>query len=132
MRTPIYNPDAPSPSGPYSQGIRVGDLLFCAGQGPMDRNGERVGVTFAEQVKQTFDNLEAVAAAAGTSLEHTVRLGVFLRDLSDFASFNELAAARLTMPYPSRTTVSASLPGFDVEVDAIIWIPDSKSPAQAE
>jgi enamine deaminase RidA (YjgF/YER057c/UK114 family) len=90
----------------------------------MDRDGKVVGETFADQVNQAFDNLEAVAAAAGTSLRHAVRLGVFLRDMSHFASFNEVAADRLAMPFPARTTVPAALPGFDVEIEAVIWIPD--------
>lgn len=96
----------------------------------MDRSGERIGETFADQVNQTFDNLAAVAAEAGTSLQHMVKLGVFLSDMGNFAAFNELAAHRLEPPFPARTTVPAALQGFDIELDAVIWIPDASEKSQ--
>ncbi len=123
MRTPVITAAAPPQAGPYSQGIRVGDLLFVAGQGPFDTSGARVGTTIEEQLHATFANLAAIAAAAGTGLEHMVRLGAFLRDLDDFPALNAVAGEVLTEPYPVRTTIPCSLRGFDVELDAVFWVP---------
>lgn len=111
---------APPPAGPYSQGATFGGLVFLAGQGPFDANGQRRGETFAEQVRATFKNLETVAQAAGTSLHNAVRYGVYLKSLDDFAEFNEIAKEFLSDPLPARTTIQANLRGFDVEIDAIV------------
>jgi len=125
MSESVRTVDAPPPSGTYSQGVVAsGPLLFLAGQGPFDAAGQRVGETFADQARQAFRNLEAVARAAGTSLEHAVRYGVYLRDLDDFAEFNEVAREFLVEPYPARTTIQAALRGFDVEIDAIVALPE--------
>ncbi len=123
MITPISSPASPPPAGPYSPGVVHGGVLYLAGQGPFDENGQRVGETFADQVRRTFANLAANAEAAGTSLEHTIRYGVYLKSLDDFAEFNELAKEFLTEPYPVRTTIPVELRGFDVEIDAIVAIP---------
>lgn len=115
----------PPPSGPYSPGIKVGDLLFLAGQGPFDANGNRVGATFADQVRATLDNLERVASAAGTSLTNAVRIGAYLSTLNYFAEFNAIIAEYVSEPFPARTTVPADLRGFDVEIDAIVYVPEA-------
>jgi enamine deaminase RidA (YjgF/YER057c/UK114 family) len=94
--------------------MKVGNLLFLAGQGPFDANGERVGSTFADQARATFDNLERVANAAGTSLKNAVRIGAYLRSLE-----------YMDEPYPVRTTIPVELRGFDIEVDAILFVPDA-------
>lgn len=117
-RTSISTPDAPPPAGPYSQGIRCGDLLFAAGQGPFDAGGRRVGETFEEQVHATLDNLERIAAAGGASLADAVRIGVYIKDLRDFQALNAVLRERLTEPYPVRTTIPVDLQGFDIEIDA--------------
>lgn len=114
---------APPPAGPYSQGLAVGGLVFLSGQGPFDENGNRVGETFADQVRRTFENLETVAQAAGSSLSNAVRYGVYLKSLDDFAEFNAIAAEYLTAPLPARTTIEAALRGFDIEIDAIVALP---------
>ncbi|GAA1953813.1 RidA family protein [Microbacterium aquimaris] len=119
----VSTTDAPPPAGPYSQGLAVGGLVFLSGQGPFDENGNRVGETFAEQVRRTFENLETVAQAAGTSLTNAVRYGVYLKSLDDFAEFNAIAAEYLTAPLPARTTIEAALRGFDIEIDAIVALP---------
>ncbi|MCU1557809.1 MAG: Endoribonuclease [Microbacteriaceae bacterium] len=124
MRTPVASPSSPPPSGPYSPGMVHGGVLYLAGQGPFDADGTRVGDTFADQVRQTFANLQANAEAAGTSLHNALRYGVYLRSLDDFAEFNELAKEFLIEPYPARTTIEVALRGFDVEIDAIVAIPD--------
>ncbi|HIE61239.1 MAG: RidA family protein [Actinobacteria bacterium] len=116
---------APPPAGTYSQGIRCAGLVFLSGQGPFNEKGERVGATFEEQVRRTFENLEAVAQAAGSSLAYAVRYGVYLRNLDDFTEFNAIAADYLTAPLPARTTIEAALRGFDIEIDAIVAVPDA-------
>lgn len=123
MLESVSTPSAPPPAGPYSQGVVSGGLLFLAGQGPFDENGQRVGETFADQVRRTFANLETVAQAAGTSLHNAVRYGVYLKTLDDFAEFNAIAAEFLSAPLPARTTIQADLRGFDIEIDAIVAVP---------
>lgn len=118
----VSTPSAPAPVGPYSQGIAAGGLLFLAGQGPFDETGALVGETFAEQAHRTFQNLAAVAEAAGTDLGAVVRLGAYLNDLGDFAEFNAIAAEYLPEPFPARTTIQADLMGFLIELDAVVLI----------
>jgi reactive intermediate/imine deaminase len=120
---------APPSAGPYSQGIHSGGFVYLAGQGPFGVDGQRVGESFEEQVRQTFGNLAAVAAAAGTDLSHAVRIGVYLNTLDDFAEFNRLAAEYLSTPYPARTTIQADLVGFDVEIDAVVEV-DGAAPGR--
>lgn len=119
----VSSPQAPAPAGTYSSGVVSGGFLFVAGQGPFDAAGERVGESFAEQLRQTFRNVQAIAEAAGTSLEHAVRIGVYLKRIEDWADLNELSKEFLAEPYPARTTVQADLKGFDIEVDAVIAMP---------
>lgn len=119
----ISTPSAPEPAGTYSSGIVSGGFLFIAGQGPFTTEGNLVGETFADQVRQTFANLEAIAAAGGTSMDNAVRIGVYLNDLADWAEFNEVSKELLSTPYPARTSIQADLNGFLVEVDAIVALP---------
>ena len=121
----VTSNDAPPPAGPYSPGLVHGAFVFLAGQGPFNDRGERVGDDFESQVRQTFDNLQAVARAAGTDLSRAVRVGVYLNDISHFAAMNELAKEYLTEPYPARTTLRVDLNGFDIEIDAIVAMPES-------
>ncbi|MBO9625602.1 MAG: RidA family protein [Microbacterium sp.] len=116
----IVTDQAPPPAGPYSQAVVAGGLAFLAGQGPFDADGHRVGETFAEQVRITFQNLETVAQAAGSTLHRAVRLGVYLRSLDDFAEFNAIAGEYLSEPFPARTTIEVALRGFDIEIDAVV------------
>jgi 2-iminobutanoate/2-iminopropanoate deaminase len=122
----ISSPDTPVPGGTYSPGIASGGFLFIAGQGPFDASSRLVGETFADQLRQAFRNLEAIAAAAGTSLSNTVRLGVYLKNLDDWAELNTLSKEFLTEPYPARTTIQADLNGFLIEVDATVAIPPAR------
>jgi 2-iminobutanoate/2-iminopropanoate deaminase len=115
----------PPPGGPYSAGIKVGNLLFLAGQGPMDASGARVGDSFADQARATFGNLERVAQAAGTSLKNAVRIGAYLSSLEYFDEFNEVMKEFVSEPYPSRTTIPVELRGFDVEIDAVVFVPEA-------
>ena len=115
----ITAPGAPPAAGPYTHAVRAGGLVFAAGQGPFGAKGELIGDTFAEQANQVFDNLAAVAAAAGTDLSRTVRLGVFLKDLANFQEMNRIVRERFGPRFPARTTVQSDLPGFEIEVDAV-------------
>lgn len=123
----IRSTEVPAPAGPYSQGIEHGGLLFLAGQGPFSKDGARIGETFADQVRITFENLASVANAAGTDLGRTVRLGAYLSSLENFDEFNAIAREYLSEPYPARTTLQVSLRGFDIELDAVVALPDRDS-----
>ena len=120
----VSSPDIATPAGTSSPGIVSGGFLFVAGQGPFDREGNLVGEDFAEQLRQTFRNVQAIAEAAGTSLENTVRIGVYLHRMEDWAELNVLSKEFLTEPYPARTTIQADLSGFLIEVDAVIALGD--------
>jgi len=100
----------------------VGGSLFLPGQGPYDAGGERVGGTVAAQVRQVLANLDAVAGAAGGSLQNAVRVGMYI---SDMRHFDEMDAEYRTFfddPRPARTTIQSDLVGFDVEGDAVVWL----------
>ena len=111
---------APPPGGAYSQAVAAGNLVFLAGQGPFAPSGDRIQSSFADEARQTFENLAAVAAAAGGSLADAVRVGVFLRDMANFAAMNEIYREFFPEPFPARTTVQSDLPGFEIEVDAVL------------
>lgn len=123
MRTRFHPDTVPPSSGPYSAGIRVGDLLFLAGQGPFDSSGKRLGESFEDQVRVTLENLEKVASAAGTSLQNAVRIGAYISSLDYFEEFNTVLAEYISEPYPVRTTIPVDLPHFDIEIDAVVFIP---------
>lgn len=119
----IHSDDAPAAIGTYSQAIRVGDLVFLSGQIPLDAaTMEVVDGDFEARTRQVFENLKAVAAAAGGDLNQIVKLTVFLTDLSNFAMVNSVMENYFDKPFPARAAVGvASLPkGVDVEADAIL------------
>lgn len=117
----ISTPNAGPPGGPYSQAVVAGEHIYLAGATPSRPDGTRVQGPFAEQARVTFDNLAAVAEAAGASLADAVRVGVYLRDFDDFAAMNELFAEYFGDAPPARTTLQANLPGFDIEIDAVLY-----------
>ena len=122
MRQAVSSDQAPAAIGPYSQAIQSGGFLFLSGQIPLDpATGQLVGGDVAAQTRQVLDNLRAVLAAAGGSLDHVVRTTVYLADLGDFAAMNEVYAGYFTSPAPARATVQvARLPrDARVEIDAI-------------
>jgi reactive intermediate/imine deaminase len=120
-KQPITTDTAATPGGAYSQAIVAGDLVFLAGCTPTRADGELVRGPFLEQAAQAFDNLEAVARAAGCTLADAVRVGVYLVDMGDFAAMNELYRERFPEPLPARTTIQSNLPGFAIEVDAVLY-----------
>jgi 2-iminobutanoate/2-iminopropanoate deaminase len=121
-RTPVLAEAAPAPSGGYSQAIRAGEFLFLSGQGPYDAAGERVGASVAEQVRQVLQNLDAVARAAGGSLDDAVRVGMYISDLRHFDEMDAEYRTFFGDPMPARTTIQSDLVDFDVEGDAVVWL----------
>jgi reactive intermediate/imine deaminase len=122
-KTPIHTDQAPAAIGTYSQAIRSGDLVFMSGQIPLDPSTmEVVDGDFDARARRVFENLKAVAEAAGGSLDQVVKLTIYLTDLENFAAVNAAMADYFQQPYPARAALGvASLPkGVDVEAEAIL------------
>lgn len=124
MRTPISSAEAPKAIGPYSQGIAAQGTraLFLSGQIPLDpQTGELVAGGIADQTRRVMENLRGVLAAAGASFQHVVKTTIFLADLGDFATVNEIYGGYFQATPPARSTVQvAGLPrGARVEIEAI-------------
>lgn len=122
MKEVIISDKAPRPVGPYSQAIKVGKLIFVAGQAAIDpKTGEIVNGGIKEQTQQTFRNIEAILKTAGLTLEHVVKVSVFLKNISDYKMMNEVYATLFKRDPPARTTVQANLPleGILIEADAV-------------
>ncbi|MDJ0916296.1 MAG: RidA family protein [Woeseiaceae bacterium] len=122
-KKPIHTRYAPEAIGTYSQAVKAGKLLFLSGQIPLDpATMQVVDGDFEARARQVFDNLKAVAEAAGATLDHAVKITVFLTDLDNFATVNAVMQDYFSEPYPARAAVGvASLPkGVDVEADAIL------------
>ena len=121
MKKVIDSLDAPKAVGPYSQAIATGNLLFCAGQIPLDpASGELVGADVTAQTLRVCQNLSAVLAANGMTFANVVKTTVFLTDLANFAAMNEVYAKFFAEPFPARSTIQvAGLPrGAMVEIEA--------------
>lgn len=119
----IATSQAPAAIGPYSQAVRAGDTVYFSGQIPLaPATGNLVEGDIAAQTRRVFDNLVAVAQAAGGSLAQVVRVGIYVTDLANFAAVNAVMAEYFQTPYPARSTIEVSaLPkGAQVEVDAIM------------
>ena len=123
-KTAISTSNAPAAIGPYSQAIKAGNTVYLSGQIGLDPASGQLVEGLDAQVARVFDNLKAVAEAAGGSLANTVRMTIYLTDLANFAKVNDAMAQHCPQPYPARATVGvASLPrGALVEVDAILVI----------
>lgn len=122
MKKQIATEKAPAALGPYSQAIMVGDMLFASGQVPIDpATGDLAGGTVEVQAKQVFENLRQVLAAADMDFGNVVKTTVFLTDLANFSTVNEIYAEYFTEPYPARSCVQiAALPkGSMLEVELI-------------
>ena len=121
----IHTDDAPAAIGTYSQAIDASGFVFLSGQIPLDpATMDVVDGDFEARARRVFDNLAAVAAAAGGSLDDVVKLTVFLTDLGNFATVNAVMEDYFHKPFPARAAVGvASLPkGVDVEADAILFL----------
>ncbi len=127
MKRTITTNQAPKAIGTYSQAVRVGDTVYLSGQIPLVPSSmELAQGDMRTQIAQVFDNLKAVAEAAGGTLAHVVKLNVYLTDLAHFPLVNEVMARYFSEPYPARATVGvAALPkGAQVEMDAIMDLGD--------
>ena len=121
----IHTDGAPSAIGTYSQAIKSGQFVFLSGQIPLDpATMEIVNGDFEARSRRVFDNLKAVAVAAGGNLDHIVKLTIYLTDLNNFATVNAVMADYFQEPYPARAALGvASLPkGADVEAEAILAV----------
>ena len=119
----VTSPDAPSGTGPYSPALVVGDFVFVSGQGPLDpRTHDVRGATIEEQTRLTFENIEALLKAAGSSLQSVVQVSVYLREIDNYERFNDTYRRLLQAPYPVRTTVACGLQGILVEVDCVATV----------
>jgi len=122
-RTIISTDQAPAAIGTYSQAVRVGSTVYVSGQIPLDpATKELVAGDMEAQVRRVFDNLKAIAVAAGGTLANSVRVTIYLTDLGHFALVNKVMAEYFSEPYPARAAVGvASLPrGAAVEADCIL------------
>jgi 2-iminobutanoate/2-iminopropanoate deaminase len=124
MKQAFVTDEAPKPAGPYSHAVRAGDTIYLAGQGPFDPETGEQPETFEEQVRLTFRNLEATARSAGGSLADAVRIGVYLKNMDDFAAMNAVYEEMVPEPRPARTTIPSDLVGFSIEIDAVLWVGD--------
>ncbi len=121
MKTLISSEATPTPVGPYSPGLSVGEWIFLSGQGGFDpKTGKVISDGIAEQTAQTFHNIEGLLEAAGASLDDVVSCLVHLADLSDYADFNAIYEQQFPGTKPVRTTVRADLvAGMRVEITAV-------------
>lgn len=120
----VDTPAAPKAIGPYSQAVRAGDTVYLSGQIGLDPASGQLVDGIEAQARRVFDNLDAVARAAGGSLADVVKLSILLVDINDFAQVNEIMAGRFSAPYPARATYQvAGLPrGARIEVDAVMTL----------
>lgn len=124
-RSIIHTDHAPKAIGTYSQAVRSGNTVYCSGQIGLDPQTMQMVEGIDAQIRRVFDNLKAVAEAAGGTLNDVVRFTVYLTDLKHFAKVNEIMATYLREPYPARAAIGvASLPRDAlVEIDAIMVLP---------
>jgi len=125
MKKPIFTSKAPAAIGPYSQAVQWGDVVFISGQIPLNpENGQLNNATFEDETNQVLDNLEAICQEAGGTLDHILKLTIYLTDLSKFEVVNSIMASRFSEPFPARATLEISkLPKeVSIEMDAILSI----------
>jgi 2-iminobutanoate/2-iminopropanoate deaminase len=124
---PVHAANLPAPAGPYSPAQVFNSLVFVSGQGATDpATGRMAGDDIESQTEQVLKNVAAILDAAGSSLQHVLRCGVFLADMSEFGRMNAVYARMFGSHRPARTTVQvAALPaeGLRVEIDAIAYVP---------
>ena len=123
MSTIVQTSRAPQAIGTYSQAVRAGDTVYISGQIPLDpATGVLISGDIDAEIRRVFDNLRAIAEAAGGTLANAVKLSVFLTDMTHFSKVNEIMATYFTTPYPARAAVGvAALPrGARVEMECIL------------
>jgi 2-iminobutanoate/2-iminopropanoate deaminase len=122
MRKAIMTDRGPKPIGPYSQAVIEGDFIFLAGQGCTNPETGKLELgDVASETKRTFENIQAILEAGGSSLDDVTKCNVYLRDIHDFGAMNEVYETVFTPPFPARTTIQAgALPGgIAVEIECI-------------
>ena len=119
MKKTVMAEKGPKPAGPYSHAVVANGFVFISGQGPVDPETGTMPDAFADQVRQTLRNVQAILEAAGTSLDNVVKVNAYVTDLTRFGEFNEVYEEFFQQDPPARTTVGASLLGFLVEVDCV-------------
>ena len=119
---------APQAIGPYSQAVRIGNLLFISGQIPLDRSGRIVEGGIRVQTQRVMENIRAIVEGAGGRMDDIVKTTVYLKDMDDFQDFNEVYGEFFPEDPPARATVEVSnLPkGVGIEIEAIAWIPSGR------
>ncbi len=120
----VTSREAPSPSGPYSQAVAVGPLVFLAGQRPVDPVTGAVPSDLTAQIEQALNNVREVLRTVGADLSNVVKLTVYLADIADFKCVNQVFRLRFSEPYPARTTVGVQLRDVLVELDAVAVVSD--------
>ncbi len=117
-KTVIPTPHAPPAKGPYSAAVACGDLVFLAGQGPVDpKTGQVIKGTLEQQMHLTFANVKAILADSGSSLENVVKVTLYLKDIGNFGRANEVYKQYFTAECPARTCVQAGALPFDIDVE---------------
>jgi 2-iminobutanoate/2-iminopropanoate deaminase len=119
MRRTVMADRGPAPAGPYSHAVVANGFVFISGQGPVNPETGAAPDAFADQVRQTFENVQTILEAAGSSLDDVVKVNAYVTDLTRFAAFNEVYKEFFQDDPPARTTVGAALLGILVEVDCI-------------
>jgi 2-iminobutanoate/2-iminopropanoate deaminase len=117
----IFTPNAPQAKGPYSQAVVAGNTVYVAGQGGFDPvSGKLVNATFEDEVTRTFENVKAILAAAGATMNDVVKVNVYLTDLNNFGRMNEIYKKYFVSDFPARATVGSSLLlGTQIEIDCV-------------
>jgi len=121
----IHTDGAPQAIGTYSQAIRAGDTVYLSGQIALDpRTMQLVNADIEQEIRRVFENLKAVAEAAGATLANAIKMNVYLTDLTHFAKVNEVMASYCSKPYPARAAVGvAQLPrGARVEIEGVLYL----------
>ena len=125
MRRTVMAERGPAPAGPYSHAVVANGFVFVSGQGPVDPETGTMPDAFADQVRQTLRNLQAILEDAGSSLEDVVKVNAYVTDLTRFAEFNEVYKEFFRHDPPARTTVATALLGMLVEVDCVAQLGES-------
>jgi 2-iminobutanoate/2-iminopropanoate deaminase len=123
-KMPIRTSGAPIPTGPFNQAIRYGDLVFTSGQAGRNRETGQMG-DVADQARRIFANLSAILEAAGTSLEHAIKVTVYMRNVEDRDAFNAVYKELMPEPLPARTAAFCELgnPDMLVEMEVVAGVP---------
>ena len=126
MHKPVSTNAAPAAVGPYSQAINLGGLIYTSGQLPINPATKEMPADIAAQARQSLENLKAILLEAGSGLDKVVKVNIFLTDMAEFGTVNQVYSTFFSQPYPARSTIgAASLPlGAKVEIEAVAHVAD--------